>query len=86
MSNDNANCACWTRMAERELSAFMSPVTELYGPAQARIAAEDWIDTFESMGEPFGFTTGEWRKITIGAASRLAARLVGSGQNATDLQ
>jgi hypothetical protein len=35
-------------MAERELSAFLSVVTELYGAEQARISAEDWIDEFES--------------------------------------
>ena len=66
-------------MAERELAAFMSAVSELHGPEQAGIAAEDWICTFESTGEPFGFTTREWRKVTIAAASRLATRLIESG-------
>ena len=64
--------------AERELGAFMSAVTELHGPQQARIAADDWICAFESTNEQFGFTTSEWRKVTIIAASRLATRLVQS--------
>ncbi|MBV9766417.1 MAG: hypothetical protein JOZ48_16335 [Acidobacteriaceae bacterium] len=64
----------------------MSAVTELYGPEQARIAAEDWIYRFESTDEPFEFTTGEWRRITIAAASRLATRVVGSGYKTTRLK
>ena len=73
-------------MAERELGAFMSAVTELYGPEQARIAAEDWIYTFEATDEPFGFTTGQWRNITIQAAWLLATRLLESGCKTTRLK
>ena len=58
--------------AERELGAFMGAVTELYGPEQATIAAEDWICELESMDEPLGSTSGEWRRITVSAAARLA--------------
>ena len=79
MDGDNATWACLVQMAERELGAFMTAVTELHGPQQARIAAEDWIYAFESTNERFGSTTSEWRKVTIIAASRLATRLVESG-------
>ena len=66
-------------MAARELGAFMSAVAELYGPDQARIAAEDWIRALESRSEVFSFTTGEWRKLTIVAASQLATRVLELG-------
>ena len=32
---------------EPELRAFIRAVTELFGPEQARIAAEDWVDELE---------------------------------------
>ena len=76
MNENDAVCARLIRAAERELGAFMSVVAELHGPSQARIAAEDWIDALESAKEPFGFTAGEWRKITIVAAGRLAIRFI----------
>jgi hypothetical protein len=31
-------------MAEGELGAFISAVTEAFGSEQARLAAEDWLD------------------------------------------
>jgi hypothetical protein len=50
--------------------------------------ALDWeiCDTFESTDEPFGFTTGEWRNITIQAAWLLATRLRESGCKTTRLK
>src|ERR1700730_9864256 len=36
-------------IAERELGAFIRAVTELFGPDQARLAAEDWVDEVEIM-------------------------------------
>ena len=63
-------------MAERELAAFMSAVTDLYGPEQARIAAEDWVEEFESMDTLPGFIPREWRLITVAAASRLTSRVL----------
>ena len=69
--------------AERELGAFMNAVAELYGPAQATIAAEDWIYELESTDEPLGSTSGESRGITVRAAARFATRLLVSEHNAT---
>jgi len=57
------------------VGAFMRAVTELFGPEQARVAAEDWVDELEFVDilpEPAG---RDWRSVTIAAAARLAKRL-----------
>jgi alkylhydroperoxidase/carboxymuconolactone decarboxylase family protein YurZ len=60
-----------TTMAERELSAFFTAVTELYGPEQAEASAEDWLrELMASDGLPT--STREWRTLTIAAAAQLA--------------
>ena len=69
-------------MAERELGAFMSAVTDSYGAEQAEAAAADWIDEFELMDGLPGATTGKWRLVTIAAAARLARRLNEHGRHA----
>ena len=43
-NSDNQTFAPLMTMAERELGAFISAVTELFGTEQARLAAEDWLD------------------------------------------
>ena len=56
-------------IAERELGAFIRAVTELFGPEQARLAAEDWGDELELMdGGP------EIALISEGRARHLTAR------------
>ena len=62
-------------MAERELAAFLGAVTELFGPEQARISAEDWLDESESMDSPPRSTSRDWRAVTVAASARLANRL-----------
>jgi hypothetical protein len=63
------------RMAERELYSFISAVTELYGPAEARLSEKDWVDESESLdGAPIT-TERSWRSVTIAASARLANRL-----------
>lgn len=61
-------------MAERELGAFISVVTELFGSEQARVAAEDWLDELVLMETLPGSTSRDWRLITIAASARLANR------------
>ena len=61
-------------MAERELGAFISAVTELFGSEQARLAAEDWLDELALMELP-GLTSRDWRSITIASSARLANRV-----------
>jgi len=31
-------------LAERELASFIGAVTELFGPEQSRLSADDWLD------------------------------------------
>ena len=63
------------RLEERELSSFLAAVTELYGPEQARLAAEDWLDESELMDSPPRSEARNWRAVTIAAAARLASRV-----------
>jgi hypothetical protein len=60
--------------AERELAAFLRAVKELFGPEQAELAVEDWLQEFVAIsGQPVA--TREWRRVTVNAARRLAGRL-----------
>src|SRR5437867_723447 len=43
-SNHSMTCGDLMTMAQRELSAFIRAVTELFGSEQARLSAEDWLD------------------------------------------
>jgi CRP-like cAMP-binding protein len=61
-------------MANRELSAFFSAVTELFGSEQAEQSAEDWLhELAESRDLPA--STRQWRTLTVTAAARLASRV-----------
>ena len=60
--------------AERELGAFMSAVSGMFGAEHARRAADDWLDEFERM-ETLPETRSRFRSVTIAAAARLATSL-----------
>ena len=62
-------------LAERELAAFLGAVKELYGPAQARLSAEDWLDESDLMDSPPRSAGRDWRAVTVAASARLANRL-----------
>ena len=62
-------------MAERELGAFITAVTELFGPEQVRLAVEDWLDEFVLRETLPGLRSRDWRLITIAASARLANRV-----------
>jgi hypothetical protein len=62
-------------IAEQELAAFITTVTELFGPEQARLAAEDWVEELELMDSLPGPTSREWRSVTVAASVQLARRL-----------
>jgi hypothetical protein len=64
-----------THLAERELSAFIGTVTNLYGPEQARVSAEDWLEESEILDAPPRSEPRNWHAITIAASARLADRL-----------
>jgi hypothetical protein len=63
--------------AERELSAFITAVNELFDAEQARRAAEDWIEELAGTNEPSEAPAIYWLKVTIAAAARLAGRANG---------
>lgn len=70
----NFTCADLTTMAERELSAFIRAVTELFGSEQAELSAEDWLDELnESDDLPASIC--DWRRITAKVSARLAGRV-----------
>ena len=62
-------------LAEHELSAFITAVSELFGADQARMSAEDWLDEAGLMDASPRSTPRDWRAITIAASVRLANRL-----------
>jgi len=74
-SFSNSSCTDQIHSAERELSAFIAAVVELFGADQARLSVEDWLDEFELMDVPPRSTRRDWRTITIAASVRLANRL-----------
>jgi hypothetical protein len=60
--------------AEKELSAFIRAVDELFGAEQARQSALDWIEELGRMDWPSGESFPDWRRATVGASARLGAR------------
>jgi hypothetical protein len=68
-----------TQLAEQELSSFLSAVTKLYGPEQATLSAQDWLDESDLIDSPPLSTDRNWRVVTIAASARLASRLNISG-------
>jgi hypothetical protein len=74
-SFSNPPCTDQVYLAERELSAFIAAVAELFGADQARMSAEDWLDESELMDVSPRSTHRDWRAITIAASARLANRL-----------
>ena len=70
----NSSCKEQINMAKRELSAFIRAVTELFGPEQARLSAEDWLDESELLDRPYQATSRDWRAVTVAASIRLANR------------
>ena len=70
----NSTCQDQINMAERELSAFIRAVTELFGPEQAGLSTEDWLDESELMDGPPRASSRDWRAVTVAASARLASR------------
>jgi len=74
-SFSNSPCTDQIQLAERELSAFIAAVSELFGAEEARASAEDWLDESQLMDFSPRSTHRDWRTITIAASVRLANRL-----------
>ena len=56
-------CEEQLHLAEGELVSFLAAVTELYGPGQARLSAEGWLDESEIMDSPPRYDT--WQTIAV---------------------
>ena len=83
-NNSNHPCPDLTMMAERELSAFFNAVANLFGPEQAELSAEDWLqELIES--DVLAASTREWQQITAKVSTRLASRVTASSP-LTELQ
>jgi hypothetical protein len=75
--NSNHPCPELTTMAARELAAFFNAITQLFGPEQADLSAEDWLRELIKVGD-LPTSTREWRLITAKASTRLARRVSAS--------
>ena len=75
MNKPQSNLADLTISAEREVAAFIQVVTDSFGMDEARLAAADWLQAFESMDLAEEELLFDLRAITIAAATRLAVRL-----------
>ena len=62
-------------IAEPGLGAIIGAVMELFGPEQARIAAEGWVDELELVDTLPGPTRRDRGSVTIAASAQLARRL-----------
>jgi len=74
-SFDNSTCAEQIQLAERELASFIGAVKELFGPEQACLSADDWLEEFELIESPSRYSSRDWRAVTVAAAARLGGRL-----------
>jgi hypothetical protein len=68
------SCADFMTMAERELAAFLNAVTQLFGPEERELSAEDWLQELNNT-ERLPASTREWRSLTAKASTRLAGRV-----------
>jgi len=61
-------------LADRELSAFVTAVHQLFGAEQSWQAGNIWIEELERADWPSEAPVIDWRKVTIAAARRLVDR------------
>jgi hypothetical protein len=73
-TNHTSGCAEETSTAEQELTAFFRAVMNLFGPEQAELSADDWLNELTAT-EALPSSMREWRGITLKASARLAARV-----------
>ena len=62
-------------LAEHELSSFIAAVNASYGPEQAKLSAQDWLDESYLIDSPPRSEVRNWRAVTIAASARLANRI-----------
>jgi hypothetical protein len=71
-------------IAEHELFAFIAAVNQLFGPEEAKLSAEDWLDESELMDSPPRSASRNWRAVTIAASAKLASRLAAARHSRSD--
>ena len=64
-----------TYLAQSELGSFTDAVSKLYGPEQAKLSTEDWLEESELMDSPPRSEARNWHAVTIAASARLATRV-----------
>jgi hypothetical protein len=69
------SCSALMVTAEKEFVAFTRAITELFGPEEATLSAEDWLNEVASRICLPGPTGREWRNVTAAALARLAIRM-----------
>jgi hypothetical protein len=79
--NSDSPCPELMTMAERELSAFFNAINQLFGPEQAELSAEDWMQELIYI-DGLPTSAREWRSITAKASTRLADRVCASSRTA----
>jgi hypothetical protein len=72
--NHDPTCRDLMTIAEQELAAFFGAVTELFGPEQAQLSAEDWLHEVLAIND-LPASTRQWRRLTVNVAARLASRV-----------
>jgi hypothetical protein len=72
--------------AERELSAFVAAVNQLFGAEQGRNSAKNWIDELVRTDWPSGASVIDWRRVTIAAAWHVRRGKSQVSRTATALQ
>ena len=82
-SFDSLTYANQEHLAEHELASFIGAVKELFGPEQALLSADDWLDESELMDCAPRSTSRDWRAVTVAAAARLANRMAGARDRRT---
>jgi len=82
--NHSAVCLDAITLAEHELTAFFRTVTELFGSALAELSAEDWLNELAAT-ETLPSSSRDWRRITLKASTRLAARVNAASISNTSL-
>ena len=71
---DSSPCNALLIAAERELMALAGAVSELFGPDEARLSAEDWIRELKSNPGLPGPAERDRRRITVAALAQLGRR------------
>ena len=77
---DSSIYAEQVHVAERELASFIGAVKEVFGPEQAVLSAEDWLEEAELPDSPPKSDIRNWRAVTVAASARLASRVTATSK------